>query len=86
MAASLEYAHVADTVPFPLISLNASTCKSQGRIFVNQRRQQIDVRARSLLEENPFRWLAKMIEPKKEGNFFDTRHIEYQTGVASSHQ
>ncbi|TAL77904.1 MAG: hypothetical protein EPN76_07705 [Burkholderiaceae bacterium] len=72
MAASLEYAHVADAVPCRVVSLSASTFKSQWRIFVNQRCQQISTRTPSLPEENPFRWFAKMIDSKKEGSFFET--------------
>ena len=35
-------------------------------------------------EENPFPWMAEMIDLKKERNFFETRVIEYQTGGALS--
>ena len=34
--------------------------------------------------DNPFRWMAEMIDLKKEKNFFETRVIEYQTGGALS--
>ena len=34
--------------------------------------------------DNPFPWMAEMIDLKKEKNFFETRVIEYQTGGALS--
>ncbi len=33
-------------------------------------------------EENAFGWMRETIDLKKEGNFFETRVIEYQSGAA----
>lgn len=39
---------------------------------------------REKIETDPFysRWMAEMIDLKKEKNFFETRVTEYQTGGA----
>ena len=46
--------------------------------------QQIGLEAIYEGANNPFPWMAEMIDLKKEKNFFETRVIEYQTGGALS--
>jgi hypothetical protein len=52
------------------------------RFIANRRCQQIGVDALFDKADNPFPWMAEMIDLKKEKNFFETRVTEYQTGGA----
>ncbi|TAL76424.1 MAG: ribonucleotide-diphosphate reductase subunit beta [Burkholderiaceae bacterium] len=81
-AVDLEYAYAEDTMPRGVLGLNASMFKSYLRFIANRRCQQIGIPAQFPPEENPFPWMAEMIDLKKERNFFETRVIEYQTGGA----
>ena len=81
-AVELEYAYAEDTMPRGVLGLNASMFKSYLRFIANRRAQQIGLDPLFPNEENPFPWMAEMIDLKKERNFFETRVIEYQTGGA----
>ncbi|MDS1140370.1 ribonucleotide-diphosphate reductase subunit beta [Pusillimonas sp. SM2304] len=83
-AVDLEYAYAEDTMPRGVLGLNASMFKSYLRFIANRRCQQIGLEPIFGPEENPFPWMAEMIDLKKERNFFETRVIEYQTGGALS--
>ncbi len=83
-AVDLEYAYAEDTMPRGVLGLNASMFKSYLRFIANRRCQQIGLEPLFAQEENPFPWMAEMIDLKKERNFFETRVIEYQTGGALS--
>jgi ribonucleoside-diphosphate reductase beta chain len=64
--------------------LNATMFKEYLRFIANRRCQQIGVDTLFDKADNPFPWMAEMIDLKKEKNFFETRVIEYQTGGALS--
>jgi len=81
-AVELEYAYAEDTMPRGVLGLNAPMFKSYLRFIANRRCQQIGIEPLFPQEENPFPWMAEMIDLKKERNFFETRVIEYQTGGA----
>ncbi|MYZ42744.1 ribonucleotide-diphosphate reductase subunit beta [Schauerella aestuarii] len=81
-AVELEYAYAEDTMPRGVLGLNAPMFKSYLRFIANRRCQQIGIEPLYAQEENPFPWMAEMIDLKKERNFFETRVIEYQTGGA----
>jgi len=81
-AVDLEYAYAEDTMPRGVLGLNAPMFKSYLRFIANRRCQQIGIEPLFPQEENPFPWMAEMIDLKKERNFFETRVIEYQTGGA----
>jgi ribonucleoside-diphosphate reductase beta chain len=83
-AVDLEYAYAEDTMPRGVLGLNAPMFKSYLRFIANRRCQQIGLEPLFAQEENPFPWMAEMIDLKKERNFFETRVIEYQTGGALS--
>ena len=80
----LEYRYAEDTMPRGVLGLNASMFKSYLRYIANRRCQQIGLDPIFGNEENPFPWMAEMVDLKKERNFFETRVIEYQTGGALS--
>ncbi len=83
-AVELEYRYAEDTMPRGVLGLNASMFKSYLRYIANRRCQQIGLEPIFGNEENPFPWMAEMVDLKKERNFFETRVIEYQTGGALS--
>ena len=80
----LEYAYAEDTMPRGVLGLNAPMFKGYLRFIANRRCQQIGIDPLFAQEDNPFPWMAEMIDLKKERNFFETRVIEYQTGGALS--
>lgn len=80
----LEYRYAEDTMPRGVLGLNAPMFKEYLRFIANRRCQQIGVDQLYPGAENPFPWMAEMIDLKKEKNFFETRVIEYQTGGALS--
>lgn len=81
-AVELEYKYAEDTMPRGVLGLNASMFKSYLRYIANRRAQQIGLDPIFPPEDNPFPWMAEMIDLKKERNFFETRVIEYQVGGA----
>jgi len=80
----LEYAYAEDTMPHGVLGLNAPMFKEYLRFIANRRCQQIGVDALFDKADNPFPWMAEMVDLKKEKNFFETRVTEYQTGGALS--
>lgn len=80
----LEYRYAEDTMPRGVIGLNAPQFKEYLRYIANRRAQQIGLDILYPGAQNPFPWMAEMIDFKKEKNFFETRVTEYQTGGALS--
>jgi ribonucleoside-diphosphate reductase beta chain len=83
-AVELEYAYAEDTMPRGVLGLNAAMFKEYLRFIANRRCQQIGIDMLYPGANNPFPWMAEMIDLKKEKNFFETRVTEYQTGGALS--
>ena len=81
-AVSLEYRYAEDTMPRGILGLNSSMFKTYLRFIANRRAQQIGLPELFDTEENPFPWMAEMVDLKKEKNFFETRVIDYQVGGA----
>jgi ribonucleoside-diphosphate reductase beta chain len=81
-AVELEYRYAEDTMPRGVLGLNAPMFKEYLRYIANRRCQQIGLDTMYPGANNPFPWMAEMIDLKKERNFFETRVIEYQTGGA----
>ena len=84
---AIEFYNVLSTfdfMPRGVLGLNATMFKEYLRFIANRRCQQIGVDALFDKADNPFPWMAEMIDLKKEKNFFETRVIEYQTGGALS--
>jgi ribonucleoside-diphosphate reductase beta chain len=80
-AIELEYRYAEDTMPRGVLGLNASMFKEYLRFIANRRATQIGLDPLYPGAENPFPWMSEMIDLKKERNFFETRVIEYQSGV-----
>lgn len=83
-AVDLEYAYAEDTMPRGVLGLNAPQFKEYLRFIANRRATQIGLDEMFPNTQNPFPWMAEMIDLKKEKNFFETRVTEYQTGGALS--
>ncbi|HEX8979878.1 MAG TPA: ribonucleotide-diphosphate reductase subunit beta [Parasulfuritortus sp.] len=83
-AVELEYAYAEDTMPRGVLGLNAPQFKEYLRFIANRRATQIGLDELFPGANNPFPWMAEMIDLKKEKNFFETRVTEYQTGGALS--
>ena len=81
-AVNLEYRYAEDTMPRGVLGLNSSMFKTYLRFIANRRAQQIGLQKLFDSEENPFPWMAEMVDLKKEKNFFETRVIDYQVGGA----
>ena len=81
-AVSLECRYAEDTMPRGVLGLNSSMFKTYLRFIANRRAQQIGLPKLFDAEENPFPWMAEMVDLKKEKNFFETRVIDYQVGGA----
>ena len=83
-AVDLEYRYAEDTMPRGVLGMNASMFMGYLRYIANRRATQIGLEALFPNEENPFPWMSEMIDLKKEGNFFEVRVTEYQSGGALS--
>jgi ribonucleoside-diphosphate reductase beta chain len=79
----LEYKYAEDTMPRGVLGSMRRCSRS---ICGSSRIEMSADRMDPLFEkaDNPFPWMAEMIDLKKEKNFFETRVIEYQTGGALS--
>jgi ribonucleoside-diphosphate reductase beta chain len=80
----LEYRYAEDTMPRGILGLNAAMFKEYLRFIANRRCQQLGIDILYPGANNPFPWMAEMIDLKKEKNFFETRVTEYQSGGALS--
>ncbi len=54
------------------------------RFIANRRCAQLGLQPVFAPTDNPFPWMAEMMDLKKEKNFFETRVIEYQNGGSLS--
>ena len=76
----LEYRYAEDTMPRGVLGLNATQFKEYLRFIANRRSMQIGLEEIYTGANNPFPWMAEMIDLKKEKNFFESRVVDYQTG------
>ena len=80
--AELEVAYARDTMPRGVLGMNANTMEQYLHFIANRRLEQIGLSRVYAANENPFPWMAEMIDLRKEKNFFESRVTEYQTGGA----
>jgi len=78
----LEYRYAEGTMPRSVLGLNAPMFKKYLRFIANRRCQQIGLDPLFEKADNPFPWMAEMIDLEKQKNFFETRVIEYRTSGA----
>lgn len=80
-AVALEYRYAEDTMPRGVLGLNAAMFKTYLCFIANRRCMQIGLEPLYPGAANPFPWMSEAVDLKKEKNFFESRVIEYQTGV-----
>ena len=78
----IETAYAKDLIPNGLPGMNIKMMTDYLGSISNRRCEQVGVPAVSKAVENPFPWMAEMIDLRKEKNFFETRVTDYQTGGA----
>ena len=76
----LETQYAYDTMPKPILGINASLYEEFIKFIANRRLAQIGLPEQYPGATNPFEWMSEIMDLKKEKNFFETRIIEYKTG------
>jgi ribonucleoside-diphosphate reductase beta chain len=76
----LEIEYARDTMPRGVLGMNADMMEEYLQYICNRRLTQIGLPEQFSGVDNPFPWMAEIMDLKKEKNFFETRVIEYQTG------
>tara|TARA_R110000787_G_scaffold207602_10_gene317639 strand:+ start:1600 stop:2793 length:1194 start_codon:yes stop_codon:yes gene_type:complete len=83
-ATELEIKYAHDTMPRGVLGLNANMFNEYMQYIANRRCNQIGLKEIYPGAQNPFPWMSEMVDLKQEGNFFEKRVTEYQTGGALS--
>lgn len=83
-AVEIEIQYAVDTMPRGILGMNAPMFKDYLEFIANRRCGQIGLAEQYPSANNPFPWMAEVLDLKKEKNFFETRVTEYQTGGALS--
>lgn len=78
----IESQYAIDTMPNPILGLNANMFIEYLQFIANRRCSQIGLDEQYPDAKNTFPWMSEMMDLKKEKNFFETRVIEYQSGGA----
>ena len=76
----LETQYAYDTMPKPILGINASLYEEFIKFIANRRLAQIGLTEQYPGATNPFEWMSEIMDLKKEKNFFETRVTEYKTG------
>ena len=76
----LETQYAYDTMPKPILGINASLYEEFIKFIANRRLAQIGLPEQYPGATNPFEWMAEIMDLRKEKNFFETRPTEYKTG------
>lgn len=83
-AVDIAVAFAHDTMPTGVLGMNAVQMTHYLHSIANRRLQQFGLPMQYNPPENPFPWMAEMLDIRKEKNFFETRVTDYQTGGALS--
>ncbi|MAR78488.1 MAG: ribonucleotide-diphosphate reductase subunit beta [Gammaproteobacteria bacterium] len=76
----LEIRYAYDTMPKPILGINAKFYEEYIKFIANRRLVQVGLPEQYPGATNPFEWMSEIMDLKKEKNFFETRVTEYQTG------
>ena len=76
----LETRYAYDTMPKPILGMNAVLCEEYIKFIANRRFVQIGLPEQYPGAKNPFEWMSEIMDLKKEKNFFETRVTEYKGG------
>ena len=77
---ALETQYARDTMPKPILGMNAELFEEYLKFIANRRFIQIGLPEQYPGAKNTFEWMSEIMDLKKEKNFFETRVTEYQTG------
>ncbi len=77
-AVELEIAYAQDCLPNGIIGLNVGMFRDYVQYIADRRLVRLGLKPRYGVEESPFPWMAKVMDLKKEKNFFESRVTEYQ--------
>ena len=77
---ALETQYARDTMPKPILGMNAELFEEYLKFIANRRFVQIGLPEQYPGAKNTFEWMSEIMDLKKEKNFFETRVTEYQTG------
>ncbi len=80
----LEVEFARETMQEGVLGMNAKMMEEYLHFVANRRLNQLGLPAVYLHAENPFPWMAEIIDLRKEKNFFETKVTEYQMGGALS--
>ncbi|MGI9243070.1 MAG: ribonucleotide-diphosphate reductase subunit beta, partial [Verrucomicrobiales bacterium] len=81
-AVSLEREFIDDCLPMNSLGLSAEEFKQYIDYIADRRLEGVGLEPINPGVENPFPWLAEMMDIKKEQNFFEGRVTEYQKASA----
>ena len=81
-AVDLEKEFIRDCLPVNSVGLSADEFCQYIDYIADRRLEGVGLKALSPGTENPFPWLAEMMDIKKEQNFFEGRVTEYQKASA----
>ena len=81
-AVDIAVAFARDTMPRGVLGMNAVQMEHYLQYIANRRMVQFGLPPQYNPPENPFPWMAEMLDIRKEKNFFETRVTDYQTGGA----
>jgi ribonucleoside-diphosphate reductase beta chain len=76
----LETRYAYDTMPKPILGMNANLFEEYIKFIANRRFVQIGLPEQYPGVKNPFEWMSEIMDLKKEKNFFETRVTEYKVG------
>ena len=76
----LEIQYGRDTMPKPMLGMDANQFEEYIKFIANRRFQRIGLPHQYPGATNPFEWMSEMMDLNKEKNFFETRVTEYKTG------
>lgn len=77
-AVELEIAYAQDCLPKGIIGLNVNMFRDYVHYIADRRLFRLGLGTPYGVEESPFPWMAKVMDLRKEKNFFESRVIEYQ--------
>ena len=80
-ATELEIAYAHDTMPEPMLGLDADMFTKYLNYIKERRLRQIHLGTGRVVE-NPMPWLHEVVDARKEKNFFEARVTDYKVGGA----
>lgn len=78
----IENSYIKEMIPNGLMGFNVELCETYTKYLANKRFSQLYFEAPfPSVKNNPFPWLSENIDLSKMKNFFESRVIDYKSGV-----